>query len=81
MRNLTYNEKNKSDGSDQIRDPGIEEEVWQELQLVIMTEELEKERIKQEEEEAQGYCLYSKYQFGLQTVANPGVGWGGGGIK
>ena len=52
-------DENESDGngSDPIRDPGVEEEVWQELQLAIMREELEKERIKQEEEEARRYCL------------------------
>jgi hypothetical protein len=52
-------DENESDGngSDPIRDPGVEEEVWQELQLAIMREELEKERIKQEVEEARRYCL------------------------
>ena len=35
-----------------IRDPGVSEDVWQELEIVKMAEQFERERIRQEEEEA-----------------------------
>jgi len=34
------------------RDPGVSEDVWQELEIAKMLEEIERERIRQEEEDA-----------------------------
>ena len=39
------------------RDPGVSEDVWQELQLAKMLELMEQQRIKEEEEEAKRYWL------------------------
>ena len=39
------------------RDPGVSEDVWQELQLAKMLELMEQQRIKEEEEEAKRYRL------------------------
>jgi hypothetical protein len=38
--------------SSSIRDPGVSEEVWQELELAKMMEAMEAERLREEQEEA-----------------------------
>ena len=38
--------------SSSIRDPGVSEEVWQELELAKMMEAMEAERLRAEQEEA-----------------------------
>ena len=40
------------DGKGSIRDPGVSEEIWQELELAKMMEEMERNRIRLELEEA-----------------------------
>ena len=49
--------------SSSIRDPGVSEEVWQELELAKMMEAMEAERLRVEQEEARkwDYCSHAHF--------------------